>query len=192
MHPLFFSCKKILYKWHLATPCQSLCLIFSSICLLTERLCFFINPTNTQRLKIKQPSFCRDASLARRMALLTIFCCHICLYSFTAFSVINENRFWPHLFHFRPYSALRHTSTTYHSYSGNWGRICSFPDNSICDSWTSIESNSRSLQLLWFLALALVKKKQRWIYVGRISRTGWVVNNRTAQQDATRPKVSYI
>lgn len=156
---MFFSpCKKNVYKWHLATRCQSLCLTFSSICLLTERLLFFINPTNTScRLKIKQPSFCRDASLARGMALLTIFCCHICLYSFTASSVINENRFWPHLFHFRPYSALRHMSTTYHSYSGNWGRICSFPDNSICDSWTRIESSSPFLELLWFFGISIGK-----------------------------------
>lgn len=123
---------------------------------------FFINPTKTSwRLKIKQPSFCHDASLARGMALLTIFCCHICLYSFTAFSVINENRFWPHLFHFRPYSALRHTSTTYHSYSGNWGRICSFPDNSICDSWTRIESSSPFLELLWFFGISISKKSSK-------------------------------
>lgn len=39
----FFSppWKKNAHKWHLATQCQSLCLTFSSICLLTERLFFY-------------------------------------------------------------------------------------------------------------------------------------------------------
>lgn len=135
---------------------------------LAYRMIFFlsIQPRHHGGWKSNSLLFCHDASLAREMALLTIFCCHICLYSFTGFSVINENRFWPHLFHFRPYSALRHTSTTYHSYSGNWGRICSFPDNSICDSWTRIESSSPFLELLWFLAP--VKKSEKmnlcWSY----------------------------
>lgn len=142
--------------------CNSVSIIMSYFqfsSLAYGKIIFFIHPPNTSwKWKIKQPSFCHDASLARGMALLTIFCCHICLYSFTAFSVINENRFWPHLFRFRPYSALRHTSTTYHSYRGNWGRICSFPDNSIRDSWTRIESSSPFLELLWFFGISISKR----------------------------------
>lgn len=135
---------------------------------LAYRMIIFFYQSNQDIMEVENQTafFCHDASLARGMALLTIFCCHICLYSFTAFSVINENRFWSHLFHFRPYSALRHTSTTYHSYSGNWGRICSFPDNSICDSWTRIESSSPFLELLWFLASVKKSAKMNlcWSY----------------------------
>lgn len=138
--------------------------------LLAYRKIVFLStqPRHHEGWKSNSLIFCCDTWLARGMALLTIFCCHICLYSFTAFSVINEKRLWPHLFHFRPYPALRHKSTTYHSYSGNWGRICSFSDNSICDSWSRIESSSPFLELLWFFGISIGKKAAKmnlcWSY----------------------------